>query len=130
MTEEQKEKQGEVEEVIPTQLQKSGIDNSVAKVDDAVINHSLSRINFFDANQLAAAEAFLTKIMRSKKGGIESVNDGLAILMRAQDLNLPFSTCIEHIHVINNKTGIDIHIVKMSTVNPVAVTQTVIARQI
>ena len=32
--------------------------------------------------------------------------------MRAQDLNLPFSTGIEHIHVINGKTGIDIHIVK------------------
>ena len=32
--------------------------------------------------------------------------------MRAQDLRLPFSTCIEHIHVINGKTGIDIHIAK------------------
>ena len=50
--------------------------------------------------------------MRSAKGGIKSVNDGLAVLMRAQDLNLPFSTCIEHIHVINGKTGVDIHIVK------------------
>jgi hypothetical protein len=32
--------------------------------------------------------------------------------MRAQDLQLPFSTCIEHIHVINGKTGIDVHIIK------------------
>ena len=32
--------------------------------------------------------------------------------MRAQDLNLPFTTCIEHIHVINGKTGIDVHIIK------------------
>ena len=73
---------------------------------------SLSRINLFDDKQLVAAENFITKIMRSEKGGIKNVNDGLAILMRAQDLNLPFSTCIEHIHVINGKTGVDIHIIK------------------
>ena len=68
-------------------------------------NQRFSSINLFDDKQLAVAENFLTKIMRSDKGGIKSVNDGLAILMRAQDLNLPFSTCIEHIHVINGKTG-------------------------
>ena len=74
--------------------------------------NSLSRINLFDEKQLVAAENFITKVMRSEKGGIKSVNDGLAVLMRAQDLNLPFSTCLEHIHVINGKTGIDIHVIK------------------
>ena len=74
--------------------------------------NSLSKINLFDDKQLVAAENFITKIMRSEKGGIKSVNDGLAVLMRAQDLNLPFSTCLEHIHVINGKTGVDIHIIK------------------
>ena len=79
----------------------------------ATINpNSLSAINLFDDRQLLAAENFITKIMRSDKGGIKSVNDGLAILMRAQDLGLPFSSCIEHIHVINGKTGLDIHIIK------------------
>ena len=73
---------------------------------------SLSRINLFDDKQLVAAENFITKVMRSEKGGIKSVNDGLAVLMRAQDLNLPFSTCLEHIHVINGKTGTDIHVIK------------------
>ena len=77
------------------------------------INESgFNRINLFDEKQLAAAENFITKIMRSEKGGIKSVNDGLAVLMRAQDLDLPFSTCIEHIHVINGKTGVDVHIIK------------------
>ena len=76
------------------------------------VNRGLSSLNLFNERDLAAAENFLTKVMRSDKGGIKSVQDGLAILMRAQDLNLPFSTCIEHIHVINGKTGIDIHIVK------------------
>lgn len=73
---------------------------------------NIHNLNLFNPDELASAENFLMKVMRSDKGGIKSVNDGLAVLMRAKDLNLPFSTCIEHIHVINGKTGIDIHIVK------------------
>lgn len=75
-------------------------------------NTGLSVLNLLDEKQLASAEIFLKKFMASDKGGIKSVADGLAILTRAQDLQLPFSTCIEHIHVINGKTGIDIHIIK------------------
>ena len=87
-------------------------ENSTSKQLATFNNNSLSKVNLFDDRQLVAAENFITKIMRSEKGGIKSVNDGLAILMRAQDLDLPFSSCIEHIHVINGKTGLDIHIVK------------------
>lgn len=90
---------------------KSGVQHSVA-VRDNFNGNSLSSINLFDNEQLTAATAFLDKIMRSDKGGIKSVNDGLAILMRAKDLNMPFSTAIEHIHVINGKTGVDIHVIK------------------
>lgn len=112
MVEDKEEKQVQVDAESPAQLKE--------QINASAINHELvhqsngsfSAINLFDSKQLAAAENFLTKVIRSKKGGIESVNDGLAILMRAQDLKLPFSTCIEHIHVINGKTGIDIHIVK------------------
>ena len=75
-------------------------------------NAGLSTLNLLDDKQLAAAEVFITKVMRSNKSGITSKEDGLAVLMRAQDLQLPFSTCIEHIHVINGKTGVDVHIVK------------------
>ena len=69
-------------------------------------------LNLLDEKQLASAEVFLKKFMQSDKGGIKSVADGLAVLTRAQDLQLPFSTCIEHIHVINGKTGVDVHIIK------------------
>lgn len=72
----------------------------------------LSVLNLLDEKQLASAEVFLKKFMTSDKGGIKSVADGLSILARAQDLQLPFTTCIEHIHVINGKTGVDIHIIK------------------
>lgn len=84
-------------------------DNKIALAN---IGSQFNKLNLFNDKDLLAAENFLTKVMRSDKGGIKSVNDGLAILMRAQDLGLPFSTCIEHVHVINGKTGIDIHIAK------------------
>lgn len=74
--------------------------------------NGLTAINLFDEKQLAKAEIFLKRFMGSEKGGIKSIADGLAILARAQDLQLPFTPCIEHIHVINGKTGIDIHIIK------------------
>ena len=82
----------------------------VVKAND--IDSGFRSLNLFDEKNLAQAEIFLKKIITSKKSGIESIQDGLAILMRSQDLRLPFSTCTEHIHVINGKTGVDIHIIK------------------
>lgn len=69
-------------------------------------------LGIFNQEQMAELEVFLTKYIRSDKAGIKSVQDGLAIAMRAKDLRLPFSTCAEHIHVVNGKTGVDVHIAK------------------
>ena len=82
----------------------------IVRQDD--VNTGIHVLNLLDEKQLANAEVFLKKIIATEKGGVKTVNEGLAILMRAQDLRLPFSTCIEHIHVINGKTGVDVHIVK------------------
>lgn len=73
------------------------------------ISHSL---NLLDERQMAAAESLMLRLTRSEKGGIKTVQDGIAILLRAQDFNLPFTACLEHIHVINGKTGIDVHLIK------------------
>lgn len=89
--------------------------HSIARVDSqsqAVSNCSLNTINVLDESQVAKAEVFLKRMLRSEKSGIKTIEDGLAMIMKAQDLNLPFSSCIEHIHVINGKTGIDIHVIK------------------
>ena len=72
----------------------------------------LKVFNLLDEKQLASAEVFLKKLMTTEKGGIKSVNEGLALIMRAQDLQLPFSSCIEHIHLVSGKTVADIHIIK------------------
>lgn len=74
--------------------------------------NDLTQINLLDEGEIAKAKVFLQSIMRSEKGGIKTVEDGLAVIMRAKDLNIPFSTSLEHVHVINGKTGIDIHIIK------------------
>ena len=112
MIETNDEKQGQAGAESPAQPDKE-VNTAVTKHNDvSTIEHRFNALNLFDPKQLAAAEAFLTKVMRSKKGGFDNINDGLAVLMRAQDLNLPFSSCLEHIHVINGKTGVDIHIVK------------------
>jgi len=88
----------------------------IPKVNNKVIlansNSHFNALNLFNEKDLIAAENFLSKVIRSNKSGITSVQDGLAVLMRSQDLGLPFSTCIEHVHVINGKTGIDVHIIK------------------
>lgn len=76
------------------------------------IGCAINHLNLLDEKQVTIAEAFITRIMRSEKGGVKTVADGLAVLMRAQDLEIPFGTAIEHIHVINGKTGIDVHIAK------------------
>lgn len=75
-------------------------------------NSGFGVLNLLDETQLAKAETFLKRYIQSDKSGVKSIQDGIAILARAQDLNLPFSTCVEHIHVINGKTGVDVHIVK------------------
>lgn len=89
----------------------NGSSRSLA-VRQSDVNTGVHVLNLLDEKQLASAEVFLKKIIATEKGGVKSVNEGLAVLMRAQDLRLPFSTCIEHIHVINGKTGVDVHIVK------------------
>lgn len=79
---------------------------------DANTNIGFNAVNLFDEKQLAAAENFLKRMAATPKSGINNVNEGLAVLMRAQDLQLPFSSCIEQIHVINGKTGVGIHIIR------------------
>ena len=95
-----------------TSVATSSSDNAAISKQDTNIGTGFSALNLFDERQLLAAESFLKRMMTTEKGGIKNVNEGLAILMRAQDLQLPFSSCIEHIHVIQGKTGIDVHIIR------------------
>lgn len=96
----------------PSEVSRENEHQTLVRVESHITESAINKVNLLDERQYAAAEAFITKVMRSEKGGIKTVADGIAVLMRAQDLQLPFSTSLEHIHVINGKTGVDIHIIK------------------
>lgn len=101
------EQESKTKDVVAT-----GSNTSALSTNDINSNAGFNVLNIFDEKQIAAAESFLKRMMSTDKGGIKNVNEGFAILLRAQELQLPFSSCIEHIHVIQGKTGIDIHIIR------------------
>ena len=84
----------------------------VHNTEHVAIN-AFDSINFFNDEEMTKAKSFLLEYIKSSKNsGITTVQDGIAIMIRAKELGLPFTACAEHVHVINGKTGIDIHIIK------------------
>lgn len=73
---------------------------------------SIDKLNLYNESDLSLIESYLNRMIKSDKGGIKTIAEGIAIFSRAKDLGLPFTSCIEHIHVINGKTGVDVHIIK------------------
>lgn len=70
-------------------------------------------VDFFDEKELIKVKSFMGEYIKSSKnGGISTVQDAIAIAIRSKELGLPFTACAEHVHVINGKTGVDIHIIK------------------
>lgn len=90
----------------------------VKKKDLSILNNTktttdaLAKLDITTEAGMVAFENFAKQYIRSDKSGLKSVSDVLSIFCRAQDLQLPFTSCAEHIHVINGKTGIDIHLIK------------------
>lgn len=75
--------------------------------------NSLANVNLLDVGQAEAAKALILNLVKGKKNGISTVEEGLALLVKAQELNLPFTTACEHVYIgPNGKTGIDIHLTK------------------
>lgn len=103
----------EVKDVETTTATPDVVVKSSKNASPVITKHeSVNSINLLNPDDVAKAEVFLRRMLKTDKGGIKTIEDGLAIMMRAQDLGLPFSTCLEHVHVINGKTGVDIHIIK------------------
>ena len=103
----------EVKDVEATTVAPNVVTKSSTNVNPVAVRHeTVNTINLLNPDDVSKAEVFLRRMLKTDKGGIKTIEDGLAIMMRAQDLGLPFSTCLEHIHVINGKTGVDVHIIK------------------
>lgn len=103
-----------VAEAIPSApaIKKESKPVAVKEVEHRTVN-AFDKINFFDEKELVKFKSFIAEYIKTdKNGGIKNANDALAIAIRAKELGLPFTACAEHVHVINGKTGVDIHIIK------------------
>jgi hypothetical protein len=56
--------------------------------------------------------SILQQLVKSANTGVKSEGEGLLMLLKAKELGIGFANSIPHMHVINGKPGIDIHIVK------------------
>lgn len=72
-------------------------DNSVALLN-----------NLGDPKILAVFE----QLAKDANTGVTSVGQAAMMFMKARELNIGFGNAIPHMHVVNGKTGIDIHVVK------------------
>ena len=73
---------------------------------------ALNTLDIYNPDDRSKLELYLKSVMSSDKCGIKTIQDGLAIYSRAKELGLPFTSCIEHLGVINGKTTLDIHLIK------------------
>lgn len=64
-----------------------------------------------DEKETAIAKTYIASIL-GEKSGLKTVSEGMQLLFKAKDLNIPFTSAIEHVHVIQGKTGVDIHILR------------------
>jgi hypothetical protein len=71
-----------------------------------------SSLKLDPTNDLKGAMAFLTEFVKDKGIGVTNANSALTVYLKAQELGIGFANAVDHMHVINGKTGIDIHILK------------------
>jgi len=98
-----------IQEVAEEIIKTDSLDERPSNV--AVINNNFSFTNWGDIIQ---------SLVGSKSSGIKTVGEGALVLLKAKELNIGFANALPHIHLINGKTGIDIHIVKALLTKPSA----------
>jgi len=76
---------------------------ALAKKQDSAISKQLSE---------TPINIILSQLIGSQNTGVKTVADGMLMLMKAKELGIGFGNAIPHMHVVNGKPGIDIHIVK------------------
>lgn len=63
-------------------------------------------------NDKEATMEFFTTLVKNKQIGINTPEEALTLYLKANELGVGFASALDHMHVINGKTGIDIHILK------------------
>lgn len=101
-------------------MEKEQIDSTSPAVVETTANSNQSLIkttdvdnlNLLDPEQMMLFKAYVTNLMRSTKSGIKSVEDAILIYGTAREYGFPFLTSVQHIHTINGKTGLDVHLIR------------------
>lgn len=75
-------------------------------------NSSLTSLNLINKAEREQAMELFTELCKNKGIAINTPAEALTLYMKAKELNIGFANAIDHMHVINGKTGIDIHILK------------------
>ncbi len=81
--------------------------------DIAISNPTTSITNFTDSQLELIVEAAATT-------GVKSKGEALMIFQKARELGIGAGNAISHLHIVNGKSGIDIHIVKAILSRPSA----------
>ena len=63
-------------------------------------------------NNLEYSLVVLKNLVESRVIPATSAQQALVYYLKAQELNIPFMTSMQHLYTINNKTGADVHILK------------------
>lgn len=84
----------------------------VATASNVCTDIKIDNLNLINPEHVILFEAYVKRLIGSGKSGIKSVPDAIAIFSKAREYNLPFLSCVEHIHSINGKTGLDIHLIR------------------
>lgn len=94
--------------------EKALVKNKPAKSNNEsmMLARTVNNLDVFNPDDRAKLELYLKSVMSSEKCAIKTIQDGIAIYSRAKELGLPFTSCSEHIGVINGKTTLDVHLIK------------------
>ncbi|MGL5749515.1 MAG: hypothetical protein ACRCXT_03225, partial [Paraclostridium sp.] len=60
----------------------------------------IDNLNLINPEHVILFEAYVKRLIGSGKSGIKSVPEAIAIFSKAREYNLPFLSCVEHIHSI------------------------------
>ncbi len=63
-------------------------------------------------NDREAAMLIFKDLIASGKMNVKTPSEALAMYIKSQELGLPFITATDHMHMINGKAGVDIHVLR------------------
>lgn len=97
----------ETKETTPKKTTKKNTNNSLTLFDTT---KSIDKIVSF--KNLGELKEYFSILVASKRIGAKNVEEAIALYAQSQELGIGFACASNHMHIVNGKAGIDIHIVR------------------